>query len=193
MKRFAGALYRIKIVAGTSALLAIDAITKWLAIIHLKDQQPLVLIDRVLELQYAPNTGVSFSMLSDYPVFIAVVTGVILLCLSALLLSGKFRGQGLLSIGGTFIIAGGLGNLLERVLRPDHGVTDFVYISLINFPIFNFADCCIVGGAVIVLIFFFFFYKEPKKGKRQNGRWHPIKHVSELEPLPGSGDTEDKG
>lgn len=48
-------------------------------------------------------------------------------------------------------------------MRLGH-VIDFLYFRLIDFPIFNFADCCVVIGALLLLIFFFFIYNEDKNG-----------------------------
>jgi lipoprotein signal peptidase len=47
------------------------------------------------------------------------------------------------------ILAGTLGNLFDRVVF--HGVRDFLNFYLINWPVFNFADCCLVMGAGLLL------------------------------------------
>jgi signal peptidase II len=60
-----------------------------------------------------------------------------------------------------FVMAGTLGNLYDRLglhgLRDDNGmieyaVRDFLYIQIINWPIFNFADTFLVTGAIMLLI-----------------------------------------
>ena len=57
------------------------------------------------------------------------------------------------------LIAGGaIGNLLDR-LRLDY-VVDFIYIVLINFPIFNVADMYVTFSTVILVIQVLFVYKE---------------------------------
>jgi lipoprotein signal peptidase len=48
------------------------------------------------------------------------------------------------------ILGGTLGNLFDRVVF--HGVRDFMYFYWINWPVFNFADCCLVAGAGLLLI-----------------------------------------
>jgi lipoprotein signal peptidase len=48
------------------------------------------------------------------------------------------------------ILAGTLGNLYDRVVF--HGVRDFLYFYLINWPVFNIADCCLVCGAGLLLL-----------------------------------------
>jgi len=47
------------------------------------------------------------------------------------------------------ILAGTLGNLYDRLVFD--GVRDFLYFYLINWPVFNIADCCLVCGAFLLL------------------------------------------
>jgi len=49
------------------------------------------------------------------------------------------------------ILAGTLGNLYDRVVFD--GVRDFLHWNyLFDWPVFNFADCCLVCGAFLLLI-----------------------------------------
>jgi lipoprotein signal peptidase len=49
------------------------------------------------------------------------------------------------------ILAGTLGNLLDRVIFG--GVRDFLHWDyLFDWPVFNFADCCLVCGAILLLL-----------------------------------------
>ncbi len=47
------------------------------------------------------------------------------------------------------IMAGTLGNLYDRIVFD--GVRDFLYFHLIDWPVFNIADCCLVCGAFLLL------------------------------------------
>jgi lipoprotein signal peptidase len=47
------------------------------------------------------------------------------------------------------ILAGTLGNLYDRLVFG--GVRDFLYFKLIEWPVFNLADCCLVFGAALLL------------------------------------------
>jgi lipoprotein signal peptidase len=63
-----------------------------------------------------------------------------------------------LSLG--LILAGTLGNLYDRIVF--HGVRDFLYwYYLIDWPIFNIADCCLVIGASLLLLQAFFTQPHP--------------------------------
>ena len=56
-----------------AVLFGIDQFTKYLAVLHLKGNEPYVLIDGVLELQYLENRGSAFGMLENQKVFILFV------------------------------------------------------------------------------------------------------------------------
>ena len=56
------------------------------------------------------------------------------------------------------IAAGAIGNLIDR-LRYDY-VVDFLYFSLINFPIFNVADIYVTLSSIYLVILLLFVYKE---------------------------------
>jgi signal peptidase II len=64
-----------------------------------------------------------------------------------------------------FIVAGGVGNLIDRIFRPE-GVVDFISLSLFGilgldrFPTFNIADSAVTVGAVILLISGFLIQEE---------------------------------
>ena len=56
------------------------------------------------------------------------------------------------------LAAGALGNLIDRVIN--HYVVDFIYFSIINFPIFNVADIYVTLSVIFLLILILFKYKE---------------------------------
>ncbi|MFR2012454.1 MAG: signal peptidase II, partial [Christensenellales bacterium] len=39
-------------------------------------------------------------------------------------------------------------------------VVDFLYFELINFPVFNVADCYVVVGAILAVILIIFYYDD---------------------------------
>ena len=138
------------------ALLALDQYTKYLAIVQLKNQAPIVLWKDVLELQYLEN---AFGMLQNQKYFILFVgfvfMAVLLFFLFKLPRTKKFY---VVHVALSAIIAGGLGNMIDRV-RFDY-VVDFISFVLIDFPIFNVADCYIVVFTILLFLLFLFVYKE---------------------------------
>ena len=114
-------------------LTALDQWTKYLAVLHLKDQRPIVLWDGVFELHYLENRGAAFGILQGQKFFLLRAVAVLL-------------------------AAGALGNLIDR-MRYSY-VVDFLYFKLIDFPVFNVADCYVTVGAVLLAILILFIYKE---------------------------------
>ena len=56
------------------------------------------------------------------------------------------------------IAAGGIGNMIDRAMTAY--VVDFIYFSLINFPIFNVADIYVSVATVLLVIYMLFVIKE---------------------------------
>jgi len=64
------------------------------------------------------------------------------------------------------IIAGGIGNIIDRVTRGY--VIDYIDVNkLITYPVFNFADMLIVIGSVLLVISMII---DMVKGKQENGK-----------------------
>lgn len=57
-----------------------------------------------------------------------------------------------------FLSAGAIGNLIDRSVNKY--VVDFLYFELIDFPIFNLADCYVTGAAAFLIILCLFYYKD---------------------------------
>lgn len=140
-------------------LLFLDQLTKYLAIVHLKGNPAIVLIDGVLELQYVENRGIAFSLFQNRKIFILAmglcVIAVILYFLCKVPAEKKFR---IVHIFMAVLIAGAVGNMIDRI-RFDF-VVDFISFVLINYPVFNVADCFIVVSAITLFCLFMFVYKD---------------------------------
>ena len=140
-------------------LLGLDQLTKYLAIINLKNHPAVVLWDGVLELNYLENRGSAFGMLQNQKFFIlfigVVFLAVILFFLFKLPEEKKFCTVHILL---SAIVAGGVGNMIDR-LRFDY-VGDFISFVLSHFPIFNVADCYIVVATIVLFLLFLFVFEE---------------------------------
>ena len=55
------------------------------------------------------------------------------------------------------IISGGIGNLIDRFFRGTElfygKVVDYIDFRIINFAVFNFADCCVCIGAALMILY----------------------------------------
>ncbi len=140
-------------------LLFVDQFTKHLAILHLKDKAPFVLIEGVFEFRYLENRGSAFGLLQGRKVFLLVV-GLLFMALLLYLLFCLPTGKRFipLHICLSAIVAGGLGNMIDR-FRFDY-VVDFFYFVLIDYPIFNVADCYIVVATIVLFVCFLFVYRD---------------------------------
>lgn len=142
-------------------LVIIDQLTKVWAVNSLKDKEPIQLIKGVLELHYLPNgnTGAAFGMLQGKQWLFLIIAVVISLGLLFIINAFPNDKKYIYAITiMTFIIAGGIGNMIDRINLKY--VIDFIYISIINFPIFNVADMYVSVGTFLLIILSFFYYKE---------------------------------
>ncbi len=134
----------------------LDRITKALAVKHLMPIDTFPLWEDVFHLTYCENTGAAFSMFSDSTAALTVFSVIIALLLGAFLLSqikkNKEKTIYLASIA--MIIGGAVGNIIDRILYGY--VVDFFDFTLINFAIFNVADCFICVGAGLFCLYLMF-------------------------------------
>lgn len=135
-------------------LVIVDQVTKYLAVYFLKDQPAVPLWTGVFELQYCENPGIAFSLLENQRWIFIPITFVVMVLLIVMMLCSDLRQYKLFSFSCALILAGGIGNLIDRVAYGY--VVDFLYFKLIDFPIFNFADCCVVVGAILLFAFLLF-------------------------------------
>jgi signal peptidase II len=114
-------------------------------------------VDSVLVLQYAENEGAFLGLGSRLPP--AARTGILvalpLAALAAIVVS-MLRARTLswlLLTGLSLIAGGGLGNLLDRLLRGGR-VSDFLNLGIGNLRtgIFNIADLAVLVGCVLLLL-----------------------------------------
>ena len=139
----------------TVVLIALDQLTKWLIVQNFSYGERLNLLP-VLDLTLAYNRGAAWSFLDAasgwqrwmFSVLAFAVAVVLLVWLKRL----KARAQGLLACALSLILAGALGNVIDRV-RLGH-VIDFIlaYWNEHAFPVFNVADSAITVGAALLLL-----------------------------------------
>ncbi len=141
-----------------AALTALDLLTKRWAVTALREK-PLVLIKGVFELRYLENRGAAFGLLQNQRTFFIVLTVVFLAAMIYIYTKIPSDGKYLiLRILVIVVSAGAFGNFYDRLTLTY--VRDFLYFSLIDFPIFNVADIYVTCSAVAFFILIVFFYKE---------------------------------
>lgn len=146
-------------------LVALDQIIKLLVIEYLEPIGSLPLLDGFIQLNYAENTGAAFGSFSSYTIILTVFTFVAVIAGIVLLLTQKIR-FGVEYVCGAVIIAGGIGNLIDRVSRGF--VIDYIEPLFVDFAIFNFADILVTCGAAVLIFWLIFdMIRESKKEKEK--------------------------
>ena len=106
-------------------------------------------IPNFVSLTYLQNRGAAFSMLQDQQWLFAIITLVVMV--GAIWYLHKHMEDSLwMVLGLTLIIAGGLGNFIDRVSQGF--VVDMFPLDFINLAIFNVADSYLTVGVIILLI-----------------------------------------
>ncbi len=146
---------------GSILLVLLDQYTKYLAVLHLKGQDPLVLWQGVFEFLYSENRGAAFGILQGRQAFFFVI-GILVLIVAVYVMgclpSWRDSHYCWLGLCTTLITAGALGNMVDRISQKY--VVDFIYFRLIDFPVFNVADIYVTTATAALLVLMPFYYYE---------------------------------
>ena len=140
-------------------LVGLDQITKHLAIHYLKGKNAIEIVPGVFKLQYLENYGAAFGIFQNATWMFLMIT-LLLLTLFIyvyvkLPMEKRYRYLAWILV---FFVAGAIGNFIDRILNSY--VVDFLYFSLIDFPIFNVADIYVTCSCFIFALLVIFYYKE---------------------------------
>ncbi len=125
------------------SILFFDQLTKFLATRLLPLNAPVSLIGNFFSLTLVHNRGAAFGILKNQLAFFILVT-LAAIVMIALSLKGKEKCR-LYKIGLAFMLAGAIGNLVDRVFFGY--VIDFLDFRV--WPVFNVADSFVTIGAVL--------------------------------------------
>lgn len=135
-------------------LVAIDQVTKYLAIVNLKGKDEIIVIDKWLHFVYVENSGAAFGIFQNATILFTVLTIVIVFGIMWYLLKESNNVGIFLKLPLVMIMAGAIGNLIDRI-RLGY-VVDFIHSPLggiYNFPVFNFADIYVTCSAIFLIIY----------------------------------------
>ena len=136
-----------------------DQYTKYLAIQYLKGNSGIVLIDGVLQLLYIENRGAAFGILQNSIVLFCIITAIILIAIIYVYIRMPvIKKYAPLFVLLSFLTAGAVGNLIDRIMNGF--VVDFIYFSLIDFPVFNVADIYVTVSVTLIIILSLFLYSD---------------------------------
>ena len=133
------------------ALVALDQLVKYLVLTHIPLGGHVDFLPHILELTYVKNTGAAFSILDEHTWLLALVSLVMSVVLAWALFKPLFRHPlGRLCL--TLVLAGAVGNLIDRALRCF--VVDMFNVLFMRFAVFNVADICVVVGGIGLALYY---------------------------------------
>ncbi|UOQ93103.1 signal peptidase II [Halobacillus shinanisalinarum] len=145
-----------------AAIIIVDQITKWIVVQTMEIRESIPVIENVFYITSHRNRGAAWGILEGQMWFFYIVTvivvGILIYYMRQYARQSRFVGVAL-----AFILAGAIGNFIDRLFRKE--VVDFldVYIGSYNYPIFNVADSSLVIGVIFVLIATFVDERRKKK------------------------------
>nr|WP_094751207.1 signal peptidase II [Apilactobacillus kunkeei] len=138
----------VYILISLCALVGIDqAIKIWIST-NISETSSTTIIPGVLSITNLHNSGAAWSILEGQQWLFSIITLVAVVAIVYFMI--KLKGRKLYLTSTTILLAGILGNFINRFLQGY--VVDMFQVDFINFPVFNFADICITFG--IILLFF---------------------------------------
>lgn len=153
--------------AVAALLVGIDQLTKWLVSTYIQPNSYINLISingrEWLNLTYQENTGAAFSILRDKQLFLIILTSIIILGVIILMVTKRVK-KPVYIWSFALIVAGGVGNLIDRIAYGY--VVDFVDVRIIKFAVFNFADICAVVGTIMLIVFYIVDEMKSSKAKK---------------------------
>lgn len=179
-----------------AAVVALDQASKWLVILFLDKEEPLVLINGILRFTYVENTGAAFGSFDEHRWVFIIASVVGIICLFIYL--WKFRPESKWACAAlSMIIGGGIGNMIDRTFYygtlPGNETKNVVidFIDFCAFPeiwpwVFNIADSFVCVGAGILIVWCIYsVFAEAKKMKAAK-----IASAGGAEELPADGNDE---
>lgn len=161
----------VSFLIGFLILVGLDQWTKGLAVRFLKNQEPVAVIKGVFEFSYLENRGAAFGMLQNRQFFFFLIGIAVLAAILYMMWrmpeTPKYRP---LAVCLMLVAAGAVGNMIDRTTQ--NYVVDFLYFRLIDFPVFNVADCYVTIAAAGLVLLVLFYYDDEDLDCFQPGKAH---------------------
>ena len=132
-----------------AAMIIADQFSKYIIVKNITLGQKIFMIPDFFALTYVRNTGAGFSILENATNLLSVISAIAVIVLIYFLLHEKNK---LIKACYLMIIAGAIGNLIDRI-RLGY-VVDFLdfYILGYDYPVFNVADSFITVGCILLIL-----------------------------------------
>ncbi len=154
-----------ELVLAFATVIAVDRLTKWIALGSLAPLKSIPIIDGLLQLTLTVNTGAAFSILTGKNTFLILISVMVIFFI--IYCYFKLPATRVTSIAVGLILGGAIGNLIDRFIY--RGIVDFIDFRI--FPIFNVADMAITTGVVLLLGYYVwedFLKKRTRRSKSKS-------------------------
>lgn len=146
-------------------IVILDQVTKRIVVQNIDIGEKIPIIDKFFYLTLHMNPGAAWGVLKNGRVFFLIIVPIISAFVIYYMAKNKSK---FLRFTLALILAGAVGNYIDRLFIGE--VRDFLlfYIGTYPFPVFNVADISITCGSVAMAVYVLFIYKEPeKKGQKE--------------------------
>lgn len=146
-------------------IVALDQFVKFWTVNNLEMHRGFPVIENIFHIYRTSNTGAAWSMLEGQTWLLVAVSAVASIAMIYILASRKIKSN----VGNwavTLILAGALGNFIDRAFRGGE-VVDMFYFKFIDFPVFNVADIAVTFGAILLFVFLIFIYDDKSEKKKK--------------------------
>lgn len=141
-------------------LIALDQVSKYIIDNNFFEGDTLGVITDFFHITYVKNRGIAFGMFQGKLDIISVATVIAIIAIIYYLYRDRNKMPILEKIGFNFILAGAIGNMIDRVARGF--VIDMIDFRGIWAFVFNLADVWINIGVLLILLEYFFDNKKKK-------------------------------
>jgi signal peptidase II len=152
--------------------LALDQLSKWIALSSLDPGRPVVLVPGLLSLELSLNPHGAFGLFAGLPqglrLLVLVSLSLVALLAVTLVVARSLGLRPSTAVGLGLVVGGGLANLADRVFRGGE-VVDFILLKmdgLFRWPTFNLADAAITGGVALLALL---ALRSWRRGRREGG------------------------
>ncbi|MDD5945748.1 MAG: signal peptidase II [Clostridia bacterium] len=145
-----------------AVLIAVDQITKYIALTRLKPVGNVTFIKGFMDFTFVENRGAAFGILNG-KVWLLLIVAVVI-CAAIVYAMRKMpdtKEYEWLKWTLMLILAGAVGNVIDRLFRGY--VVDFFEFTFISWPVFNMADIYVVVGTVLMAFIVLFVIKDDDK------------------------------
>lgn len=157
-------------------LIAADQAVKFWTVANLELGETAPLLPGLVEFLRLHNYGAAWSSFSGMRWLLIALTSALMAFLAMLLIKKVVRHPlGVCSL--TLVLAGGVGNLIDRV-RLGYVVDMLHFQFWPSYPVFNVADMFVVVGVILFLLYYLFLYEKTdnKKAREEQAKKKGAEH-----------------